>query len=158
MWMNNPSLESYHVVVILCVWPLFMWYFCWRHNFFIDFRRNTSCGIIQAHSHPISCFWYTYWPPLGYQDVDLSESSKIRHELCVRGSAVQNLEEKCLSVKIWIIIKKISLPQLKTSGNNAIFFDILKKLLNSFQTSGDGFWDNQRFRRYRRNFNCQNSE
>ena len=34
-----------------------------------------------------------------------------------RGSEVQNLEEKCFSVKTWINIKKICLRQRKMNGN-----------------------------------------
>ena len=34
---------------ILCDWTPFMWYLCSRQLFFSDFRKNTSCGIIQSH-------------------------------------------------------------------------------------------------------------
>ena len=35
------------------------------------------------------------------------------------------------------------------NGNEAIIFEILKELLNSFQTSGNGFWDNKHFSIYK---------
>ena len=35
------------------------------------------------------------------------------------------------------------------NGNEAIVFQILKELLNSFQTSGNGFWDNKHFSIYK---------
>ena len=38
------------------------------------------------------------------------------------GSVVQKLEEKCFSVKIWINIKKICLPQKKMNGNDVLIF------------------------------------
>lgn len=75
--------------------------------------------------NPIWYFWYTYWPPVGHEYVDFSGISQFRE------SAVQKLEKKCFSVKILIIILIIMVK--------APYFGILKDLLNSFQTSGDGF-------------------
>ena len=43
----------------------------------------------------------------------------------------------------------MSTCQQKMNDNNVISFYILKELLNSFQTSGNEFWDNKRFSRYR---------
>ena len=52
-------------------------------------------------------------------------------------------KEKCFPVKIWTIFKEICLSEDKMNGNYATIFDILKEQLNSFQTSGNGFWENK---------------
>ena len=39
--------------------------------------------------------------------------------------------------------------------NDAIVFNNLKELRNSFQASGNRFWDNKQFSRYKQNCNCR---
>ena len=48
------------------------------------------------------------------------------------------------------------LTSAENKCNGAVIFDISKKLLNSLQTSGNGFCDNRRFSKYKRSRNCPN--
>ena len=41
--------------------------FHWFHKKYVMWHHSTTFN-------PIWCFWYTYWPPMGYQNVDLSEN------------------------------------------------------------------------------------
>ena len=126
-----------------------MWCFCWHEQFFIDFRKNTSCGINQSH---------------------LTLHSQIFKE-----SKIGNVQSILEHVKthffvfldyFWISYgKQIKNVFLNNHEENMLMsaenererrhnvFDILKELLNSFQTSGSGFWYKKRFSRYRENCN-----
>ena len=113
LFSNSMRLNIFHAI------------FCWRQHFFIDFRKNTSCCIIQSHSTPFDIFGIV----IGYQciisHISVCKSlKKLKNEgsTMFRGSAIQKLEEKCFSVKIWIIIKKICSRQQKMNCNYPIFF------------------------------------
>lgn len=67
---------------IMCIWPLFMWFFCRRQKFFIDYGENTSSCIMQLHSTSIWCFWHTYLLPMGYHYIGLFRSPQIRGYRC----------------------------------------------------------------------------
>ena len=154
-----PSLESYYVVVFQ--YNAFDHLVCDIFTDISSFHWFQEKYFICHHPTPFNFvwyFWYTYWPPMWYQYVDLSKSWKNEGSTMLSGPMVQKLEEKCFSVKIWIIIIKICLHQQKMNVNDAIFFDILKEQLNSFKTSGNGFWDNKQFSSYKQNFNCHNFE
>ena len=133
-----------------------MWYICWRQNLFIEFQKNMLCCIIQPQPPLLGVFGIL----TGHQWVI---SMQICHKkaneplIVLRGSAVQKLQAKCFSVQIWII-KKYAYVSKKLMVMTPWFFDILKELLNIFQTSGNAFWYITLFSRYRWNRNYQNFE
>ena len=67
-----------------------------------------------------------------------------------------NISQSNQKSYFWIINKKICIHQQKMTWNDAIVFNNLKELRNSFQASGNRFWDNKQFSRYRQNCNCRN--
>ena len=96
--MSN-SLESYYVVIFK--------YYAFDHlscdNFAdissFDFRKNGSCDITQPFSTPFDVFGIL----IGHLCVTVCRSlKKLKNEWSTmfRGSAVQNIEEKCFSAKI----------------------------------------------------------
>ena len=96
-------------------------FFCWCQQFFIIFKKNKSCGIIQPHWTHLMFLVYL----LATNVLSVCRSlKKLKNEgsTMFRGLAVQKLEKKNFSVKIWIIIKKICLCQQKMNGNDAINF------------------------------------
>ena len=107
IWMNNPSLESYYVAVFK--------YYAFYHfscNFFADLSIPTSekkyLDITQPHATPFDVFVI----PIGHQwliSMWNSQKVKIVESTMLIGSVNQKLKEECLSVKIWIIIKKMYL-------------------------------------------------
>ena len=141
--MSNPSLESCCVVVFKYYDHFSCNIFADVSSFFIDFWKNASCGIIQPHSTLVDVFHIFS----GHQWVILSSSFKMLKNEVIHAQGGSG--SKIFSLKIWIIIKKLSTCQQKMNDNNVISFYILKELLNSFQTSGNEFWDNKRFSRYR---------
>ena len=59
---------------------------------FHRFQEKYAMWIHSTPFNPIWCFWYTYWPPMFYQYVDLSKSWKNEGPTMLRGSAVQKFE------------------------------------------------------------------
>ena len=95
IWMNNPLLEGFYVVVfkyLLCVWSSFMWYFCCR-QFFTDFRKNMQCSFIQPHSTPLDVFGIL----IGHQCVismQISQKAKKSGLDHIQGISDSKLEKK----------------------------------------------------------------
>ena len=96
LFSNIIRLTTFHLIYLL------------TSAYFHQFQERYVMWHHSTSFNSIWCFWYTYWPPMGYQYVDLS--------------AVQKLEEKCFPIKIWIIAKKICLLQQKMNGNYAIIW------------------------------------
>ena len=77
--MNNPSLESYYFVFKYCAFD----------QFSRDFRKNTSCGIIQPHLMFLVYLLATNWLSVCRSLKKLNEGPTM-----FMGSAVQKLQEK----------------------------------------------------------------
>ena len=67
----------------------------------VFFHRLQEKHVIWHHSTPFSaiwCFWYAYWPSMGYKYVDHSKTKKYSITM-FRKSVIQKLEQKCFVVK-----------------------------------------------------------
>ena len=125
--MNNSLLESYYVVVFT--------FYAFGHlscdiygdvsSFYLFHENRYFMWHLLTPFNPIWYFWYTYCPPMCYQFVELSRSTKIRGQ-------------PCFSVKIWIISKKLCLSQQKMTGNDVMLFWIFwkKNLIITFKQVG----------------------
>lgn len=111
--MNNPSLESYHVVLFKCyAFDHFSCDFLLTSAFFIYFMKNTSCDVVQRQVTLFDVLVYF----LTTNGLSIYRSlTKLKNEKSTkfRGSVVQKLKEKCFLVKI-----QQSLKNMLTSSEN----------------------------------------
>ena len=120
--MNNPSLESYHVVLFKCyAFDHFSCDFLLTSAFFIYFMKNTSCDVVQPHVTPFDVLVY-FLATNGLSVCRFLTKLKDEKSTKFRGSVVQKLNEKCFLVKIQIVIKKICLREQRMNRNEAIIF------------------------------------
>ena len=131
--MNNPSLESYYVVLFK--------YYAFDHfscDVFADVSRFSSiskkvCHVVVSNPIQYHLMFLVYllatnrWSVCRFLKKLINERSTM-----FRGSAVQKLEEKCLSVKIWKIFRKICLGQQKMNDNDAIIFLYFERTTQKF--------------------------
>ena len=138
--MNNPSLESYYAVV-------FKYFGQFSCNNFADISSFSSISEKICHmalSNPIQpylMFLAYLLATNGWSVCNLSNKRKNEGPIMFRGSGVQKLDEKCFSIQNWIYIKKYAYVSKKWMLMMQCFFGVLKELLNSFQTSGNEFWE-----------------
>ena len=91
VWINNPLMESYYVVNInnMCL-TTFHVIFLLTSAVFHQFQEKYVMRHQWTAFHPLWCFWYTYWPPMDYEYVDLSKAKKgVDHVKGISGSKVR---------------------------------------------------------------------
>ena len=82
IWMKNPSLESYDIVIFKHYALGQLYVFLLMSAVFYRFQEKYLIWHHSTPFNPIWRFWYTYWSSMGYQYVDLSESLKLRGQQC----------------------------------------------------------------------------
>ena len=96
---------------------LWMWYFCWHQQVFINYRKDASCGIIQSHLMPCRHIFKK-------RDRKCSEYFGIglNSFLCWLDYFWVSYRNQKKYNSFWKIIKKICLHRQKMNVNDAIFF------------------------------------
>ena len=116
--MNNPSLENNYVIV--CKYYSFEHVSCdiwWCKHFFIDFRKNSSCGI------PFNPIW-CHIARFSKNDRKCSEYIRTGPDwfMCWLDYFWVSYDNQMKKNCFWIAIKKIWGCQQKMNGNDAIAF------------------------------------
>ena len=139
------------------VWSPFLWYF--DVNFFSSFSSIAGKIYHMASVKPIKPYLMFLVYSLATNVLSIYVSlNKLKHEgsIMFRRSEAQKLEKKMFFVKNLNNHKEYAFASKKSMVMTPDFFGFLTELLNSFQTSGNAFWDDKRFSSYRQNCNCNN--